>query len=180
MPGKPPAWESLRRKIAAHRAGLDYVVAQGLTRDAGTLAMLAELEEIAPEELGELVSFEKIRRADLRAVLDLARRRHLPLKVEPTDDAEPSVQAKPAGSGAHVDALAGAPAGTAGGGPSRTALPARPSHRCRTTQSLRTPPPARPTARRIELWRRQIGHLRPHPAHHRGSAGPLGRCSAAA
>jgi ParB family chromosome partitioning protein len=111
MLGKPPAWVSLRRKIAAHRGGLDYVVAQGLTRDAETLAMLAELEQIAPEEFGQLVSFEKIRRADVRAVLDVARRRHLALTAQPTDDAKPAVQAKAARSGAHVDVPAGASAG---------------------------------------------------------------------
>jgi hypothetical protein len=41
---------SLCRKIAAHRGGLDYVATEGITRDAETLAILAELEEIAPEE----------------------------------------------------------------------------------------------------------------------------------
>lgn len=103
MLGKPPAWVSLRRKIAAHRGGLDYVVAKGITRDAETLAMLAELEEIAPEGFGELVSLEKIRRADARAVLDVARRRHLALEAGPSDDSKPAVQAKPARSDAQVD-----------------------------------------------------------------------------
>ena len=86
MLGKPPAWVSLRRKIAAHRGGLHYVVAQGMTRDAETLAVLAELEQIDPEAFGELVSGERIRRADARASLDLARRRQLALTAAQNDD----------------------------------------------------------------------------------------------
>lgn len=91
-----------RRWRAARMAGLTRVpvVLRDLPQEQ---RLAAQLEEIAPEEVGALVSFEKIRRADVRAVLDVARRRHLALTAEPIDDAKPAVQAKPARSGAHVD-----------------------------------------------------------------------------
>lgn len=104
MLGKSPAWVSLRRKIAAHRGGLDYVVAQGLTRDAETLAMLAELEQLEPDAFGELLSSERIRRADVRARLDIARRRHLAMTALRRDEGHAAPRAK-GGAASAIDGI---------------------------------------------------------------------------
>lgn len=101
MLGKTPAWVSLRRKIADHQGELEYFVAEGLTRDAETLAMLVDLRKVDGKAFEEARRLDRITRATVREVLDLAKRRKLAPEVPATTDlpgsVDPPAQPEPRG-----------------------------------------------------------------------------------
>ena len=83
MLGKNQAWVSLRKKIATHQGSLEYFVVEGRTRDAETLAMLADLEKLDSHMFGELLQMERVARSVVREALDAARRRKFAATAAP-------------------------------------------------------------------------------------------------
>lgn len=127
MLGKNLAWVSLRKKIATHQGSLEYFVVEGRTRDAETLAMLADLEKLDSHMFGELLQMERVARSVVREALDAAKRRKLaavvtPTPAAPTDStpgdppADPAPTDKEAVSGQEDDAAQTTVSGTAGEG----------------------------------------------------------------
>ena len=87
--GKTQAWVSLRRKIEVNRGSLEPFVVADQTRDAETLAMLADLKKIDSPAFDALHRAERVTRAMVRESLERAKLRKLaPATLAPDAEAQ--------------------------------------------------------------------------------------------